>query len=155
MTDEGDMFPLDNGKTLERGEMVNPWTGRVTPYEECWKDVTPLPTTTETIDSDARAADSPRDGRVCLVLRLHDESHQARGLAMRVGQFCQGILRSAESFSLEQWAWEASTGWKRNVRMGDYWLPCAPMLKNHERLQVGQEVKQGEFVWHIIEKDVY
>jgi hypothetical protein len=37
--DEGDMFLQDNGEVLESGNMVNPETGKVEKYEECWVDL--------------------------------------------------------------------------------------------------------------------
>ncbi|KAK8049265.1 hypothetical protein PG994_010995, partial [Apiospora phragmitis] len=42
VVDEGDMVPSPRpGETLESGRMVNPATGLVQPYEECWLDEEP------------------------------------------------------------------------------------------------------------------
>ncbi|KAF8511009.1 hypothetical protein BU17DRAFT_54971 [Hysterangium stoloniferum] len=38
VVDEGTNTPLPDGTTLERGAMLNPDTGIVTPYEEVWED---------------------------------------------------------------------------------------------------------------------
>ncbi|KAJ6524492.1 hypothetical protein B0H19DRAFT_898240, partial [Mycena capillaripes] len=38
VVDVGSNTPLPDGRTLEAGEMVNPATGILTPYEEIWRD---------------------------------------------------------------------------------------------------------------------
>ncbi|KIK59597.1 hypothetical protein GYMLUDRAFT_169498 [Collybiopsis luxurians FD-317 M1] len=38
MVDYGSNTDLPNGTTLERGEMINPATGKMTEYEEVWRD---------------------------------------------------------------------------------------------------------------------
>ena len=119
--------------------MVNPATGKPTDYEEMWEDREPLTTSP---DDDLR--------RKCVVLQLHDDGHEARGMVMRVGQFCQGLLRVGESLSLERWVWKEDGGWKREVRIGSLWLPCGVMLEG-ERLRLGGEVKHGDFVWKVLE----
>ncbi|KAK8124674.1 uncharacterized protein PG998_000433 [Apiospora kogelbergensis] len=44
VVDEGDMVPSQNpGETVESGSMVNPDTGVLQPYEECWLDGEPGP----------------------------------------------------------------------------------------------------------------
>jgi len=40
MTDYGSNTELPDGTTLEKGEMVNPATGKMTSYEEIWRDET-------------------------------------------------------------------------------------------------------------------
>ena len=139
VTDEGDMHPQTSGSTLETGSMVNPDTGLMTEYEECWIDVDPL------------ATNSGGEGKpVCTVLQLHDDDHEARGLVVRVGQYCQGILRVGESMSLERWEWEFHEGWKRLVRIGDLFVPCGVMLEG-ESLKLGGELRYGEFLWEVVE----
>ncbi|KAK3708685.1 hypothetical protein LTR37_011407 [Vermiconidia calcicola] len=139
VVDEGDMFPQADGTTLEKGKMVNPATGRETEYEEVWED--PKPTTTTEGDGEKV---------MCAVLQLHDDAHQARGMVVRVGQFCQGVLRIGESMSLERWQWKSHGGWKRQVRIGDQWLPCGVLLDG-QRVRMGGEVKHGEFSWRVVE----
>lgn len=138
--DEGDNYPLPNGEVLEVGSMVNPDTGKVTPYEEKWADV-PLKCT------------GRKDGKVeCVVLELHDDAHQARGLVVRAGQYCQGIIRIGSQVSVERWAWDEETQftWKRRVRMGDLFLPCGVAVEP-EKLQLGGKVTYGEQEWTVIE----
>ena len=143
MSDEGDMAPQSNGKTIEKGSMVNPATGRMTEYEECWLDSVPLTTDTD--------GDGGKDGlRKCVVLQLHDDANKARGVVMRLGQYCQGVIRVGEYFSLERWLWEGKDGWKRQARIGDLWMPCGVVLDG-ERVNMGGEVKHGEYVWKVVE----
>lgn len=137
LKDEGDMFPLENGLTLERGTMINPATGHMMDYEECWRDV-------EAVSTEDYGA------RSCIVLVLEDESRTARGMVVRVGQFCQGLLRVGDAVSLERWVWAREGGWKRMVRMGDWWVPCGAVLEG-QRSAVGGEVRHGEFVWKVVE----
>lgn len=40
MADYGSNTELPDGTTLEKGEMLNPATGKITPYEEVWRDET-------------------------------------------------------------------------------------------------------------------
>lgn len=138
--DEGDMFPQTDGTTLEQGSMVNPTTGRETPYEECWKDITPT-------------AIAQEDDRVCVVLQVHHDCHEVRGLVVRLGQYCQGVLRVGETISVERWEWKkGGDGWKRQARIGDLWLPCGPAM-NDSRLEKGGEARLGDFTWKVIEME--
>src|ERR1700712_1231817 len=68
VVDEGDMYPQTDGRTLEKGCMVNPATGKLTDYEEVWKD----------LDAIAVGKDSSEEERqkaCCVVLHLQDDEH--------------------------------------------------------------------------------
>ncbi|KAK5740687.1 hypothetical protein LTR17_004492 [Elasticomyces elasticus] len=140
ISDEGDMWPQPKGRVLETGNMINPATGKATDYEELW------------YDPPAKAVgDGDEAKKCCVVLQLHDDEHEARGLVVRVGQYVQGVLRIGKAFSLERWEWKGKgEGWKREVRMGDFWMPCGPATSD-ERLKMGGEVKFVEFVWKVVE----
>lgn len=142
--DEADMYPQTDGRTLEIGRMVNAATGKMTDYEELWKDVEPLVTSSEEAIPKA-----------CVVLQLQDDAHKARGMVMRLGQFCQGVLRVGESVNLERWQWYERGGWKRASRIGDYWLPCGVVLDGYQTLALGGEVKHGEYLWEVIEMEEF
>ncbi|KAK8089377.1 hypothetical protein PG997_004338 [Apiospora hydei] len=82
VVDEGDMVPSPQpGETVESGRMVNPDTGRMQAYEECWLDEEP----------GAGAASAG------WVLRHHDEERAgaggARGVMVKIGGRVQGVLR--------------------------------------------------------------
>lgn len=92
--DEGDMWPQPNGDTLEKGSTRDPKTGAVTQYEELWADV---PVEKTGID----------EGFVSIVLQLYDEAHSARGIVVRVGGWCQGLLKVGNEVTVERWKWVA------------------------------------------------
>lgn len=120
--------------------MVNPATGKVTAYEERWADV-------------ALQSAGRKDGRAeCVVLELHDDANQARGLVVRAGQYCQGIIRVGDQVAVERWGWDEETEftWKRMVRMGDLFLPCGVAIEP-EKLVLGGKVTYGEYEWTVIE----
>lgn len=138
--DEGDNYPLPNGEVLELGSMVNPVTGKLTAYEEKWADV-PLKST------------DGKDGKAwCVVLELHNDEHSARGLVVRAGQYCQGIIRVGDQVAVERWAWDEETQftWKRRVRMGDLFLPCG-VATDPAKLELGGKITYGEQIWTVVE----
>ena len=124
------MFPCADGRTVERGAMVNPATGRRQEYEECWTD---------------------EEGEGVVVLVLEDGG--AKGMVVRVGGWCQGIIkvvRGGEAeVSVERWKREEHGGWKRVVRLGRLWLPCAVTWERGMRR--GGEVKYHGFEWRVVE----
>nr|POF03869.1 hypothetical protein CFP56_21625 [Quercus suber] len=139
--DEGDMFPQSPphaDRTLERGRMVDPTTGRMTDYEEVWTDVV----ASKTLGGKGTVT--------VVVLRLCDENAKAKGMVVRVGQFVQGVVRVQEEFACERWEWEESQGWKRKARVGDLFLPCGAAIEAC-KITLGGKVKYGAFVWEIIE----
>ncbi|TKA80558.1 hypothetical protein B0A55_02018 [Friedmanniomyces simplex] len=147
VSDEGDMFPLPEGRVLEKGRMSNPATGVVTEYEELWFDP-PF-----RVVEDGKGDGEGERGNCCVVLQLQDDEHEARGVVVRVGQYVQGVLRVGEGFSLERWEWKGKgkdEGWQRLVRMGDLWLPCGPAMDDG-RLKEEGEVKYGEYLWKVVE----
>lgn len=136
--DEADMVTLGpDNVVLEKGAMVNPQTGRVAPYEEIWED-----------------EDVPGgQGRV-VVLRWEDRadaggpgdddggggsSSRDRGLAIRLGRYCQGIVKVGGRVAVERWEHG-----KRVVRMGAHEeLPCALMVKQQQQRDEKREQEQG------------
>lgn len=142
--DEGTMYPHGAGRTLEKGSMTNPATGKLTDYEEMWVDVEPVAT--------ASALNGETDTKkASVVLMLEDDQRQTRGMVVRVGQYCQGVLRAGGDFSLERWEWTKNgEGWTRRARMGSNFLPC-DAATDEGQLQVGKEVQSGDYLWKVIE----
>ncbi|KAK0936201.1 hypothetical protein LTR29_012211 [Friedmanniomyces endolithicus] len=146
VSDEGDMIPMPDGRMLEKGSNTDPETGEVSEYEELWWEA-PV----KVVESGEGGGGEGRN--CCVVLRLQDDEHEARGVVVRVGQYVEGVLRVGESFSLERWEWKGmgkGEGWQRLVRMGDLWLPSGPAMEE-KRLKEGGEVKYGEYVWEVVE----
>ena len=149
------MFPINSLQTLEFGEGVNPFTGNMWAYEEFWTDL--------------EVEGTPKEGDLdppkwSVVLRLEALEHGVRGLVVRVGRYCQGIVMKGEDWSVERWEWSESGeeeaggeeaekdvekevgGWKRTVKIGDHFLPCA-MTFQPEILKEGGTVRYYDYVW--------
>lgn len=145
--DEGDTWPQPDGDVLELGTQVDPVTGVKRKYEELWGDVP------------VQAFEGDNEERVSLVLKVDDREHNARGLVVRVGQYCQGILQVGDQLLLERWEWnnladEAEPGhqgsWRCKVRMGDGSLPCNQVLNVKGYLH-GAIIRSAGLEWRVIE----
>ncbi|KAI1085594.1 hypothetical protein F5B20DRAFT_518981 [Whalleya microplaca] len=143
VVDEGYMSSLGDGRTLEKGRMVNPATGAEADYEEVWRDVAPAP------------------GALCVVLELRREEREERGVVVCLGGYCQGVVRCGEAFAAERWVRSGTvTGegtragacgrWKREARVGNLWMPCSAAMED-AALAVGGRVERGGQVWNVIE----
>ena len=133
-TDEGDMFPQADGTTLEKGSMVNPATGRDTPYEELWRDIDPTPTASSGVN----------------VVVLQVETEGLCGSVVRLGQYCQGIMKEGDRITAERWEWKEG-GWKRTVRIGSDALPCLKVLDDGVEAKVGDVVNVEGRGWKVVE----
>lgn len=117
-TDEGDMYTISPSLALEVGHAFHPALGRVSGHEELWRDVPVLPTGDLTPSLSAPAsleaptsaaatetemlANAPR--RIAVTLRLEDPGlPHVRGVVVRVGQYCQGILMEGSNVTIERW----------------------------------------------------
>lgn len=143
--DEGDLWPQPNGDVLERGTQLDPVTGVEGKYEELWGDV------------QVRVVEGDGEQRVSLVLKVDDRDHDARGLVVRVGQYCQGILQVGDKFTVERWEWMSLADepglqgrWGCKVRIGDGSLPCDQVM-NLEGFYDGAIVQSGGLEWRVIE----
>lgn len=146
-TDEGDMYALPNGDVLEKGSTRDPATGAETAYEELWTE----------LEVDVIPEEG---GKYSTVLRA--ETATARGMVVRVGGWCQGLLiekrDEGKRMTVERWRWmseenDPSQGpgyWKRVVRIGEGEMPGPVMLRG-----VGDgaetEVVNGELKWEVVE----
>jgi hypothetical protein len=91
VSDEGDMFPQPDGRTLEKGRMVNPGSGVEEDYEELWSD--------QAIEKPPSWTD---EGRLsCVVFKCEAEGF--KGSIVRLGSYCQGVLRVGDGFCAERW----------------------------------------------------
>ena len=89
ISDEGDMFVLPNGDCMEVGMMQNPKTGKVEMYKEYW--TSPATTTKPHLTP-------------CIVAKTNDRANDddertasiqigSGGTIIRIGNYCQGIMR--------------------------------------------------------------
>jgi hypothetical protein len=133
--DEGDMLVQEDGDVVERGMQKHPVTGKDTEYEELWRDL-------------EVQAFGKKHNRSTLVMRVDDPERNIRGMAIKIGGWCQGILKAEGAMTIERWeyksdisggdsedvtAWHPSdegrtrNGWFRTFRYGEGNLPCITM----------------------------
>ena len=136
--DEGDMYSLLPTLTLEVGHAFHPHLGRVAGHEELWRDV------------DATSTNA-RGTKECVALRCQDDEGGVRGVVVRVGGFCQGIVMQGAETTTERWEWKEEVGgWKRVARTGGRFLPCLVVV-GEEGVQVGGRVRNGGVEWVVEE----
>lgn len=155
------MFPgsdkEETGRTLEKGTMMNSQTGKMEDYEEMWRDVVGLRCAEEGAE---KKMDGGGSGVKCAVLVMESEEggkgegeekkEKMRGMVIRLGQFCQGLMRIGEEITLERWEWTEKENWKRSFRMGDFFLPCGVAME-FDRLQLGGKITHGGLTWDVVE----
>jgi hypothetical protein len=144
--DEGDMYPLPDGREVEVGLMESPFTGDICTYEEMWKEV-------------AVKVCGDEGMKWCVVMRVDDVARQTRGVVIRLGQYCQGILKVREHTTVERWEYMADDEaeehlgmgeWTRTVRLGDLFLPCLVAVKSWDLWQ-GTRATYGDMTWTVEE----
>ncbi|EPE04125.1 sodium nucleoside cotransporter [Ophiostoma piceae UAMH 11346] len=143
-TDGADMILLADGATMEVGFIEI--RGTMKYFKEYW--VTPP----------NKATDIP-----CLVAEL-TASHTAktegaaiRGMAVRIGDFCQGILQTDTEFWFERWEYSQGSGWVKDTRSNTPQaaestsgiLPCWQM--GEKSLELGATMELTSGVWNITE----
>jgi hypothetical protein len=145
--DEGDMYPLPDGREVEIGVLASPHTSELCTYEEMWKEV------------QIQVCEGMEEVKWCVVLRIDDVPRQTRGVVIRVGQYCQGIVKVGDQTTVERWEYALKKGvdekyhmgdWVRVLRIGDLFVPCAVALKSAE-LEKGNVVTHGHMTWTVEE----
>ena len=136
--DEGDMWPQPNGDVLERGTQIHPITRLQTDYEELWGDL------------DVEKVGEEQE-RVSIVLKVENHGSNTRGMVVRVGDWCQGIMKSGGALNIERWHWiKNKYTWERVVKIGSSELPCAIACNNEMVSKKGTVVSNG-LQWNVIE----
>ena len=143
--DEGDMYTLPDGDVLEQGSQLDPVTGAEVTYEELWGD-------------DQVQVVGEEEKRVSMVLKLDDRERNTRGLVVRVGQYCQGIVQEGNKLTVERWEWmnadDSTPGgrWNCQVRIGHGSLPCdqATHISSVDK-DVTTGIQSGALEWRVME----
>lgn len=166
-TDQGDMFTIDNALTLEVGFAFHPALGRVSGHEELWRDV-PVQSTPDLTPTTTSTTTPPHPAqKTSVTLRLFDASApHIRGLVVRVGQYCQGIVMQGREVTIERWEFVGATegtleaqsevqrdeewGWRRTARIGDLYVPCSATFRPRV-LSVGGVVRGRGVEWCVEE----
>ena len=170
--DKGEMMPEDDeGLALEKGEMVNPATGRVGEYVEGWRDgeigVVPRPGEEvvegfcEELRGRGVSVDGVRDlrateaeSRLSLVLQHEDVARGSRGMVIRLGQLCQGVMRVGDDFAYERWEWTHEDGWRQTSVSGKLSMPCDVLTILAEGMTTDTTIKYGnedDLRWRCVE----
>lgn len=94
-----------------------------------------------------------------MVLSLSIPDEKARGIVVRVGQFCQGLLMIDHEITLERWEYCAGPrspggGWQRVAKLGGRFLPCQWTFEGGraEGVEVGNTLVDEKFEWKVEEK---
>jgi hypothetical protein len=174
VVDKGEMLPEDDeGLALEKGEMVNPATGRVTEYVEGWRDgeigVVPSPGEKvvkafyEQLRGRGVRVDGLRDlratgdsSRLSIVLQHRDEARRSRGMVIRLGHLCQGVMRVDEDFAYERWEWSQGDGWRQTSVSGKLSMPCDVLTILAEGVTADTTVNFGnedDLTWQCVEAE--
>lgn len=142
--DEGHMYPIAKDLTLEVGHAFHPALGAVKTHEEMWRDVEMVST-------------NEAGTKLCVVLRCQAEHAGVRGLVVRVGQYCQGLIMERDRTTAERWEWNGEhpgktekEKWQRSMRVGDLFLPCSAAFRA-EILGLGAVIKFHEYEWVVEE----
>jgi hypothetical protein len=148
LSDQGDMFPQPDGRTLEKGRMANPATGVEEDYEELWRD--------QTIEKPS----SWSEGRFSCVVLKHD-GKGVKGSVVRLGRYCQGVLRIDDDFTAERWLFvdgekefENGQGWKLLARVGKGKVGCEALIgENDDGIVATKHLHSGGREWVVSEVD--
>lgn len=94
-----------------------------------------------------------------LVLSLSQPDRKARGIVVRVAQYCQALLLVDGHIELERWehcvdAQGSGDGWRRIAKVGSKVLPCPWTFEGGkaENAKVGDTLVNGDMEWKIEEK---
>ena len=138
--DEGDLRPHPTmaDVELESGRMRHPESGVVREYEEAWRAVE-----VRGVPGEERCVS------VVLEIGLGEgaEGASAKGMVVRVGQYCQGIVRIGSEVTVERWAWSEERKWVCVARIGSATLPCATTWMTSPK--EGDRIECGGFTWNV------
>ena len=152
------MYIQPGGDALECGMGISPHTGKMTNYEELWHDLGIGLVDTET-------------EHVCIVLKAESSTPAIKGMVVRIGGWCQGIIKSGKEMSVERWKWISETTletedsaseqvnifpsklgvWQRVMRLGSERLPCS-LTFQVDYLEEGDTIKSRDLQWVVVEK---
>ena len=159
--DEGDMTSQEDGTVLEEGINIKA-DGQEQKYEELWKDlpVDPL---------------GKKQNRHSIVLRAEDSEQKMKGLVVKIGGWCQGIMMKSDELTVERWQLkpkpegdtenldeiEESTrtrnDWVRTFKVGTETLACGRVCE-HTDGKLGMNVtkmygeRDNKIEWRVIEE---
>ncbi|CAF9932579.1 hypothetical protein IMSHALPRED_008927 [Imshaugia aleurites] len=165
-SDEGDMWVQPNGNILEKGKNCDPVTGEETEYEELWHDL-------------QVEAFGKKNNRQSLVMRADEPARNIKGMAIKIGGWCEGILKVEDELTIERWEWKPTdsasnvdsteagregkrtgNGWTRTFKIGRGTLPCREICsRTHGKFGLNALLKStndidwnSDIEWKVIEE---
>ncbi|KAL0640407.1 hypothetical protein Q9L58_000374 [Maublancomyces gigas] len=132
--DFGSFEQLTNGDWLEKGKMLDFDDGKVKVYEEVWRDSEILPriSTVLVLEEDGGKA-----------FQINSAANAAKGTIVRVGNYCQGIMKVKGEVTCERWTLDqGAEEWRRIFRTGNGVLPCQVACIDHS-VQAKDEMQGG------------
>lgn len=162
-SDEADMTLQEDGTTLEEGVNVDAVSGAETKYEELWKDLPVDPI-------------GKKQKRSSIVLKADDSEIKVEGMVVKVGGWCQGMLKIGDKLTIERWqrrpvdqhedeeeddnvgeSTRTRNDWVRVFRLGTATLPCKEICsrttgKNGTNITMKDD---QQIEWRVIEEYYY
>ena len=136
--DEGDMYEQEDGDVLECGQNVDAKTGEIKKYEELWHDVG-----VEHVGQDK--------DYVSIVMMAADESRDTKGMIVRVGGWCQGILKVGKDTTVERWRWIKAEMWRLEAKLGHADSLMCESTFRRASLKLGDVIPQDNLDWKVVE----
>ena len=162
-SDQGDMTVQEDGTVLEEGVNVKA-DGEEQKYEELWKDIQVDPL-------------GKKHNRHSIVLRAEDSEQEMKGLVIKIGGWCQGIMKRAGELTVERWQLKPKLGveselikengieestrtrndWVRTFKVGTETLACGRVC-GHTDGKLGMNAtkmygeKDNEIEWRVVEE---
>lgn len=133
-TDGADMYLLSNGDTMEIGFMM--LRGEWKMFKEYWVD----------------GATEPNPPYVAMELMPSDGDDSEKGMVIRIGNYCQGILQNTSQLWVERWQTDSNGDWKidgRSTSSGEAALPCQWSVA--EGRKMGDSIELGGRLWKVVE----
>jgi hypothetical protein len=141
IVDAGDMYPVTEVRVLEKGSMPNPATGLDTEYEEIWDD---MPIKLPDLGNEKSAT--------CLILVTEDTEKETKGCIMKLGSWCQGVLRVGKDISAERWKFiDEDKSWVLVARVGKNGIGCEIAVGDDESMETGKKIKAEGREWSVKE----
>lgn len=89
-----------NGGLIQKGTIEDPESGESTDFEVLWAPIATIP------------YEVP-GGPTSVVFKFQDRAEGGKGLVVRVGNWCQGLLKVGGQTTIERWVWDGQP--KRKV----------------------------------------
>jgi Protein HRI1 len=141
IVDAGDMYPVTETRDLEKGSMPNPATGVDTEYEEVWDDML-----IEVPDLGSKKS------ATCLIFLTEDAEKETKGCIMKLGSWCQCVLRVGKDISAERWKFtDEYKSWVLVARVGKNSTGCEVAFGDDESMEVGKTIEADGRKWSVKE----